>query len=241
MAGVLGDRAYLALGLSTGAAMCTADSQWKAVGHPDSGAPTSTPTDCRVSTRRRERTSPCTMRTIWHASQRVSTTDRGRLSVISSRQRSPPSWRALALRHPEVRIALRGARDLTDRDFAQAPHPRLDGAGGAPVQVPLSAGVRQGLRRDSEDVSDPAPDRARQGPAASGQPDHHRDLLSWSGSRASAPSAHASATSWARHRPNTGVPLPALRPSRAASSSCGRGRVSPEVSNPEEAPTTGAR
>ena len=69
-----------------------------------------------------------------------------------------------------------GARPHRPR-LRPAAHPRLDGAGGAPVQVPLRAGVHQGLRRDSEDVSDPAPDRARQGPAASGQPDHHRDLL----------------------------------------------------------------
>src|SRR5205085_1714998 len=37
------------------------------------------------------------------------------------------------------------------------------------------------------------------------------------------------------HRPSTGAPQPALRPSRAASSSCGCGRVSPEERNPEEA------
>src|SRR2546425_11225049 len=72
--------------------------------------------------------------------------------------------------------AAAGARPHRPR-LRPTPHPRLDGAGGAPVQVPLRAGVHQGLRRDSEDVSDPAPDRARQGPAASGQPDHHRDLF----------------------------------------------------------------
>src|SRR6266571_1730864 len=92
----------------------------------------------------------------------------------------PPSrlpWRASG-REPSGSSdrAAAGARPHRPR-LRPASYPRLDGAGGAPVQVPLRAGVHQGLRRDPEDVSDPAPDRARQGSAASGQPDHHRDLF----------------------------------------------------------------
>src|SRR5579859_1957060 len=41
--------------------------------------------------------------------------------------------------------AAAGARHHRPR-FRPAPHPRLDGASGAPVQVPLRAGVHQDLR-----------------------------------------------------------------------------------------------